>query len=144
MRVIKQFGQDEGANFPLAAPILAKDIYVDDLLFGAEDRRLVLKMKEQIDTLLKKGSFQLRKWASNCPQLLNNIDPSDNGLAVTLPFAEHAELKTLGLRWSPYEDVFRFKISPEDLEFDSYNSRSTSLTKRNILSHFARLYNPLG
>ncbi|GAB1868085.1 Gag-pol polyprotein [Camponotus japonicus] len=37
LRVLKQLVIDEGQQFPLAVPILSNNIYVDDLLFGADD-----------------------------------------------------------------------------------------------------------
>lgn len=36
LQVIKQLIQDEGKDFPLASSILQDNIYVDDVLFGAE------------------------------------------------------------------------------------------------------------
>ena len=36
-RVIKQLAKDEGINFPLAKTILEDNLYVDDVLFGADD-----------------------------------------------------------------------------------------------------------
>ncbi|XP_029678708.1 uncharacterized protein LOC115244856 [Formica exsecta] len=36
LRVLKQLVIDEGQHFPLAVPILSDNIYVDDLLFGAD------------------------------------------------------------------------------------------------------------
>lgn len=36
-RVLKQLASDERARFPLAAPVLENEIYVDDIMFGAED-----------------------------------------------------------------------------------------------------------
>lgn len=42
LRILQQLSQNEGARFPLAAPVLKDNIYVDDYLFGAEDKLLVL------------------------------------------------------------------------------------------------------
>lgn len=36
LRVIQQLASDDGSRFPLAAPILRDNIYVDDVLFGAD------------------------------------------------------------------------------------------------------------
>lgn len=45
-RVLKQLALDEGMKYPLAVSILKDNVYVDDLMFGAEDivllRRLLI------------------------------------------------------------------------------------------------------
>ncbi|XP_018406264.1 PREDICTED: uncharacterized protein LOC108782481 [Cyphomyrmex costatus] len=40
LRVLKQLTQDEGSHFPLAVPILNSQIYIDDCIFGADDKTL--------------------------------------------------------------------------------------------------------
>lgn len=47
LRIIKQLVHDDGDAFPLAAPILQDNIYVDDVLFGAEDVPLLCRSREQ-------------------------------------------------------------------------------------------------
>lgn len=37
LRVLRQLRQNEGDNFPLAAPVLDSNINVDDILFGADN-----------------------------------------------------------------------------------------------------------
>lgn len=76
----------------------------------------------------------MRKWPSNDFTLLNDIDPSNHGLATkVLESDEH--LKILGIAWNPELDVFKIKIN---------NSISSVATKRSILSGASRLFNPLG
>jgi len=79
--VVKQLLHDDGESFPLAIPILRDNIYVDDLLFGAEDKPLLRQMREQVCALLLRGGFNLRKWASNQSDLLTDIPDHDHGLA---------------------------------------------------------------
>lgn len=135
LRTISQLAQDEGENFPLARSILNNQIYVDDLLFGSDDKVLALQTKDQVVKLLSRGGFQLRKWSSNCPELLLDIDPEDHGLALDLPLREDDSLKLLGIFWSPLDDAFKFKVDfgPPSLP-----------TKRNVLSLVARIFDPLG
>lgn len=40
LRVLKQLAHDEGASYPLAVPVLNQQTYVDDCLFGADDKIL--------------------------------------------------------------------------------------------------------
>jgi len=77
LRVIKQLVHDDGD----AVPILQDNIYVNDVLFDAEDVPLLLRSREHICSLLANGGFTLRKWASNHLELLNDIPSEDHGLA---------------------------------------------------------------
>lgn len=60
-RVLKQLARDEGANYPLAVAVLEEDVYVDDLLFGAENIVLLQQAREQLTRLLMAGGFRPRK-----------------------------------------------------------------------------------
>ncbi|XP_011859229.1 PREDICTED: uncharacterized protein LOC105556738 [Vollenhovia emeryi] len=90
LRVLQQLALDEGAPFPLAVPVIQRQTYVDDCIFGADDLESAQQTRNQLISLLSKGGFRLRKWASNCPALLNDLDPSDHGLAgrKELPIAK--------------------------------------------------------
>ncbi|XP_029171730.1 uncharacterized protein LOC114941055 [Nylanderia fulva] len=135
LRVVRQLTQDEGASFPLAVPVLLSQLYVDDSVFGADDKILARQTRDQLVALLEKGGFRLRKWASNCEDLLSDIDPSDHGLACSKELYDDERLSVLGLTWDPCRDVFRVKVSlPTHI----------SKTKREILSTIARLFDPLG
>jgi len=59
---------------------LRDNIYVNDLLFGAEDKPLLRQMRKQVCALLLRGGFNLRKWASNQSDLLTDIPDHDHGL----------------------------------------------------------------
>ncbi|XP_024874739.1 uncharacterized protein LOC112456441 [Temnothorax curvispinosus] len=135
LRVVDQVAKDEGAECPLAVPVLQLHTYVDDCVFGADDIPLALQTRNQLISLLKKAGFHLRKWASNQPVLLEGIDPQDHGLASAKTLEADERLKVLGLKWDPNQDVFRFNVTLVD---------SVPATKRSILSTIARIFDPLG
>jgi len=135
LRVIRQLVQDEGQAFPLAVPVLQDNIYVDDVLFGADDIPLLLRTRDQTCALLNRGQFQLRKWSSNSPRLLDSIPEENHGLACSKTLQNDEQLKILGIRWVPSRDAFQFRVSVP---------RSSRHTKRSILSIIARLFDPLG
>lgn len=110
LRVLQQLAQDEGDRFPLAKSILQSHIYVDDCLFGADDKPLALQTQSQLIQLLQSAGFQLRKWASNCLDLLKIIDPEDHGLARDRLFSSDENLKILGISWNPEHDAFHFQV----------------------------------
>ncbi|XP_029662783.1 uncharacterized protein LOC115235262 [Formica exsecta] len=135
LRILKQLVIDEGQHFPLAVPILSDNIYVDDLLFGADDTIRIRQARDQLNSMLKRGGFVLRKWASNSPSLLEDIEIADHGLATNKPLSEDEQIKILGIGWNPANDVFEFRVSLAD---------NASETKRTILSAIAKFYDPLG
>lgn len=95
----------------------------------------MLRIRDQLVELLRRGGFALRKWASNSTELLSDINSSDHGLACTRPLAPDENLTVLGIGWNPHSDTFRVSVS---VPAEILN------TKCNILSIIARLYDPLG
>ncbi|KAL6420499.1 hypothetical protein ACFW04_013834 [Cataglyphis niger] len=102
---------DEGQHFPLAVPILSDNIYVDDLLFGADDMTRIRQARNKLNSILKRGGFILRKWASNSPCLLEDIDKADHGLATKKLLAKDEQIKILGIGWNPANNIFEFHVS---------------------------------
>ncbi|XP_029157341.1 uncharacterized protein LOC114929830 [Nylanderia fulva] len=135
LRVLRQLVRDEGHSYPLAVSVLTDNIYVDDVLFGADDIPLFRQAREQVCSLLRCGQFNLRKWSSNSSALLSDIDDSDHGLACSKDLQPGEKVKVLGICWHPAQDVFQFRISCPP---------SVSITKRSILSNIAQIFNPLG
>ncbi|XP_029673836.1 uncharacterized protein LOC115241976 [Formica exsecta] len=85
--------------------------------------------------MLKRGGFVLRKWASNSPSLLEDIEIADHGLATNKPLSEEEQIKILGIGWNPKNDIFEFRVSLAD---------NAPKTKHTILSAIAKFYDPLG
>lgn len=135
LRVLRRLADDEGHRFPLAVPILHNHTYVDDVLFGSHDVPSLIDSRDQLMALLRCGHFKLRKWASDSSTLLNDIDPSDHGLACSKSIAIDEHVKVLGVSWNPARDNFQFKVTL---------SPTVPTSKREILSTIAHLYDPLG
>jgi len=72
-RTLIQLSEDEKQGYIDAAEIITRDIYVDDLLTGAETSEQAVALRTQIARLLSSGGFNLRKWASNYPHLIGPI-----------------------------------------------------------------------
>ncbi|XP_018402453.1 PREDICTED: uncharacterized protein LOC108779488, partial [Cyphomyrmex costatus] len=134
MRVLKQLSLDEGSDYPEAVPILRDSVYVDDALFGGDDVASLIKVREQLTGLLKRGGFQLRKWASNSPELLRDVVTRQVDMEDHL-LQQDETLKVLGIAWHPHDDTFRVQVD---------TSFPVTPTKRSVLSVIARLYDPLG
>ncbi|XP_076299352.1 uncharacterized protein LOC143218193 [Lasioglossum baleicum] len=135
LRVLQQLAKDEGSKYPLAQLVLRDQIYVDDCVFGADTSQLARQTRNDVTSLLQSGGFKLRKWASNSPELIADIDPSDHGLAASKPLLPDDNLKVLGINWNLETDSFRFDIGIKN---------AILATKREVLSIIARFYDPLG
>ncbi|XP_064553360.1 uncharacterized protein LOC135438811 isoform X1 [Drosophila montana] len=135
IRAMQQLAHDEEPTFPLAAKIVCRDFYVDDLISGGDSIEEAIQIRQQVKLLLAKGHFPIRKWCSNEPDALKGESESD--CEKLMEFKDGTNIaKTLGLAWSPSSDslLFNFaEIVPEG-----------PVTKRSILSMIARFYDPLG
>ncbi|XP_070137342.1 uncharacterized protein [Drosophila bipectinata] len=97
IRVIRQLAHDEQHRYPLATPVLLNKVYVDDVQTGHNTVHGALEIRNQLIATLKSAGMELRKWASNHPQILSGIP--DQHMAqkrhVEVNFQE--TIKTLGL-----------------------------------------------
>ncbi|XP_073835847.1 uncharacterized protein [Musca autumnalis] len=77
LRTLQQLAQDEEQRFPIGAKILKENMYVDDALVGIHTIPEGKVAKEQLTNILKSAGFHLRKWTSNCKELLDDL-PRDH------------------------------------------------------------------
>ncbi|XP_044759024.1 uncharacterized protein LOC123316838 [Coccinella septempunctata] len=133
LRVLKQLASNEEIDFPLAATVLQSESYVDDILSGSDTLEGARGLQEQLISLLRRGGFELRKWSSNIPELINHLPP-DHRHQQSLNFDDNSVLKILGLRWFPSGDHFSYSIDINE----------KPVTKRTILSDLAHIFDPIG
>lgn len=133
LRTLRQLAIDEKDSCPLASRILDEDIYIDDVVSGSDNVQNAIDLRNELISLLNKGGFELRKWASNEPEILEGI-PIEHQLMQSFSFTDGEFMKILGLCWNPNIDTFSFVTSKID----------SICTKRSILSQLARTYDPLG
>ena len=97
IRVLHQLANDEASSHPIAATILKRDFFVDDLVTGTSTREEAEFLTNDLMQLLKKGGFTLRKWASNEPSLMvdNSFDPTVTHMSLD----RNSSIKTLGIQW---------------------------------------------
>lgn len=136
LRTLLQLATEEELNFPLAANAIKFDTYVDDIVTGCSSLEDARNLQKQLIFIMEKGGFELRKWASNDPDLLSQL-PASHLSKHPLTFdsdLENALIKILGLQWNPAQDSFLFSVCPLD----------RPCTKRNMLSELARVFDPVG
>ncbi|XP_062538848.1 uncharacterized protein LOC134207145 [Armigeres subalbatus] len=131
-RCLQQLAIEGEGTHQTAAKILKEDFYVDDMITGVEDVEEGVKLVNEMIMLTNTAGFVLRKWNSNCEEVLANL-PAD--LRDERPVYEldssRATIKTLGLAWDPHCDSFRFSVP-------KWNS-TTSITKRIVASDASML-----
>lgn len=137
-RTLKQLADDERERFPLAVSAVQEDVYMDDVISGADDVDSAVELRRQIDAMTSSGGFKLRKWASNSPTVLEGIPKENLALPDGINWDQDAEVKTLGLTWLPNVDCFKFAFSLPQITDDQI------LTKRQVLCYIAQLFDPLG
>lgn len=120
---------------PSTAEILKSDIYVDDLITGANTLNDALMLRNELIDILDSVGFKLRKWSANHPQLLDKIVDT-NFQTMDREFTTgETVVSILGLYYQPSRDVFKFRISIP---------ATTAATKRSLLSESSRIFDPLG
>nr|XP_044248782.1 uncharacterized protein LOC123002531 [Drosophila takahashii] len=118
VRVLKQLADDHCLEYPAASRALSNDAYVDDIPTGCDTVDDLLLLKQELIGLLDKAKFKLRKWSSNCWQLLQSLPQGDRcydpvQLSKDSPMGPH--VKILGLQWNPGRDVMFIKTTEFDL-----------------------------
>ena len=73
IRAVNQLADDESKNFPRASKIVKRDLYVDNLLTGANSLKKILEIRNEIIDLCKLGCLNIRQWASNHQHAFDNI-----------------------------------------------------------------------
>ncbi|XP_055714786.1 uncharacterized protein LOC129808906 [Phlebotomus papatasi] len=130
-RVLHQIALDEELFNPLASKALRNNFYVDDCVFSANSIEEAQSTKQQLIASLRQAGMELSKFRSSFDADTQNDDSEKRELLRS------ESGKTLGVEWDNKADVFGFKLCQRDLV-------SQAVTKRNILSTVARIFDPIG
>ena len=125
-------------TFPEASEAIENDMYVDDVLTGAENESNALILQKSLDTMMKAGGFKLTKWASNSEFVCANIPEDERAPTSTIDFNQCESLKALGICWDTKEDTLFFDVA------NKVNAIVDPETKRSLLSIASKLFDPMG
>ncbi|GBM96597.1 hypothetical protein AVEN_204810-1 [Araneus ventricosus] len=131
MRALKALADAEHQEFPEAAKIISRHLYMDDILPGVIALTSAKKLLVDLGVLLQSGGSELHKWVSNHPGLLNDISITEYSFEDT----QSNTGKALGTLWKP---------QPDELTFEVFVNHKETLTKMKILSQIALIFSPLG
>lgn len=134
IRCLHELAEDYKDLCPKGAQVIINDFYVDDMLTGANTESEAIQIRNEVTRVLASGGMELRKWATNNPNLLIGLDNSTKNTVIDLD--KEGTVKTLGLQWNSAEDILQYSVPALD------NSRRIS--KRTILSDIAQVFDPLG
>ena len=80
---------------------IQEDTYVDDITTGGDTVKDTIDLYQGLKGLLDKAKFKIHKWASNSPEVLQQIPEKEK--ATVDPKTGISKLtKSLGVRWDPY------------------------------------------
>lgn len=136
VKTIQRLAKDEQLQHPLAAKITLEDFYMDDLLTGCETEKEAIEIYMDMERLMCKAGFQLQKWCSNSPILLDHIEGHHQNSDETFMFKINDTIKVLGIAWNKTTDRFEYTFNLPDVD--------EPISKRKVLSDIARLYDPMG
>lgn len=69
-RCLAQLAIENKNLFPYASEVIKRDFYVDDLLTGGSSISEVVELQQKVFSILSTAGFQLRKWKSNEPTIV--------------------------------------------------------------------------
>ncbi|XP_011165208.1 uncharacterized protein LOC105199705 [Solenopsis invicta] len=133
IRCLHQLAIENQDKYPETSDIIRNDFYVDDLLSGGEDVDTVRKLKNELTEILQSAGFQLHKWSTNEPTILNTSHLNTSEIKG-LP--KDDEIKTLGVCWNTTNDCLQYKTQAI--------TKTQRVTKRSVLSTIAQVFDPLG
>lgn len=76
IRCVRQLGLD--CKDVLVSRTILEDIYVDDLITGADSEAQLSYICERVAKVCQSGCFPLRKWITNSPNVSVNAAQNDN------------------------------------------------------------------
>ena len=122
---------------PETVNTVQNSFYVDDGLISCKN---VIEGKARVSELvelLKSGGFEVKKFVSDHPEILECLEP-DRKLLVKgsrdITSEDNANCKVLGLQWNPSKGMLSPKV----------NIQPRPNTKRGLWSSIAQIFDPIG
>ncbi|XP_055856003.1 uncharacterized protein LOC129919178 [Episyrphus balteatus] len=134
IKVLHTLADDEEADIPQAAKVLRESFYMDDCLHGTDSVETAQQLQTELQQLLQRGGFMLRKWNSNSEEFLQGINMTEKLSDSCCELNLDRETKALGIYWFCQSDCIGYKVNVTTV--------SSAITKRQQLSDVAKIYDP--
>ena len=135
-RCLKESANLVKDRLPLAARVIANDFFLDEMITDTDDLQTAWNIRNQVVSSLKQVGFNLRKWCSNRPELMDKQDQISSTTTQMVDFGSQEESKKLGIRLHLSTDHLQYNIN--------IDVKSRKVSKRSILSEIAQIFDPLG
>lgn len=86
-------------------------VYVDDILAGLDSISEAQQLKLELIELMKSAGYELRKWSSNCKELLEDLPQDHWEQPRQFDNEDKSFIKVLGIQWNPVSDSFSYEIN---------------------------------
>ena len=132
----QQGGRDNKKEFPVAAATIDRNFYMDDLVKSVDTPQEAIECYQQLVETLKRSGYTLKKWVSNCPEVLEVI-PSEDHLESN-EFTLNADSSPiLCLEWTIDSDSLQVCRGPN-------KECPQEITQRVVLSFVSSVFDPMG
>jgi len=133
LRVLRYIADMKCEDLPDVKNALYNQTYMDDICVGVGSLEEAKTLQSNLINTLSRSGLQLKKWASNAPEWLSQLQLEDCS-GDPLAFEQDNVTQVLGMRWNHDQDYFSFSI----------NNFKMIPTKRCVLSMIARIFDLLG
>ena len=118
-----------------AVSTVLEDFYVDDLLKSVDSISEGIKLTTEIESLCSKGGFNLTKFVSTRPEVLQNLPEEKISANKDISIDDIGAIeRALGVVWCLENDCLTFRLQLKD----------SPLTRRGVLSTISSIFDPLG
>ena len=111
LRKTAELGKNE---YPVAANVILKSSYVDDLIDSFENKEEAQTVMKDIETLIEPGGFKIKEWTTNQIGCADTIPQethtkSRNVIERLIDVKQQAGQKVLGMKWMAETDSLGFE-----------------------------------
>jgi len=110
-RCLNQLASEEASSYPLAAEVVSRHMYVDDLVTESNNLSEPRNLQEELTHILENGGFTLHKWCADHPDLLKCIPELLRESEVSCHFKNYEGIKILGQVRHPSKGTFKYVIN---------------------------------
>ena len=136
---LKRVAIDNKDEFPVAAKTIQNNFYMDDFIMSVETPEEAINVFKQLQYLLSKHGFELKKWLNNSDVVTNAIPEDLRSISDTTQVEVEPSKQgsyVLGLQWTIIDVSLQVcRVTSQAVE--------TPTTQRKILSLVSSVFDPL-